>query len=277
MYVTSASTVAESPQRIVTVGGALTEIVYALGQGKRLVAVDQTSTHPADATALPDIGYLRALSAEPLLAMHPDLVLVSAEAGPPAALAQVRGSGVEVVQVPGERSPAGVLAKIRAVAAALDVVPAGEALASQVATQLEQQAARLRARQTAPPRILCLMSLGGNGLAVAGRDTAADAFVALAGGRNALASHTGYRNLAPEILADATPDFVIVSARSLAAVGGIAGLLQIPALRVARLGAERIITIDDSAALGFGPRLPTALAQVTAALFPAGAAAVSAR
>lgn len=50
---------AEPAQRIVSVGGSVTEIVYALGQQRRLVARDTTSNHPPDVSDLPDVGYVR--------------------------------------------------------------------------------------------------------------------------------------------------------------------------------------------------------------------------
>ena len=49
---------------------------------------------------MPDVGYMRRLSAEPILSLEPDIVLAAADAGPPEALAQLRAAGVEVVEVP---------------------------------------------------------------------------------------------------------------------------------------------------------------------------------
>ncbi len=84
-------------RRVIVVGGALAEIVYALDaqstpQGV-LVATDTTCTFPAAASALPKVGYQRALSAEGLLSLRPDLILASSEAGPPGALSQVKQAG----------------------------------------------------------------------------------------------------------------------------------------------------------------------------------------
>ena len=61
---TAAPGFAEEPDRIVVIGGSVTEIVYALGQQERLVARDTTSNHPPEVEALPDVGYIRALSPE---------------------------------------------------------------------------------------------------------------------------------------------------------------------------------------------------------------------
>src|SRR5690554_7864765 len=62
--------------RLVTVGGSLTEIVYALGEQKLLIARDSTSTYPEEANALPDVGYMRALSPEGLISVDPSAILM---------------------------------------------------------------------------------------------------------------------------------------------------------------------------------------------------------
>ncbi|HWT61915.1 MAG TPA: ABC transporter substrate-binding protein, partial [Ochrobactrum sp.] len=61
--------------RLVSVGGAVTEIVYALGAGDRLVARDQTSTYPEEARKLVDVGYMRRLSLEGVLSVNPTGIL----------------------------------------------------------------------------------------------------------------------------------------------------------------------------------------------------------
>src|SRR3546814_7708663 len=109
---------AEAAGGIVSVGGAGTEIVYALEQQDRLLAVDTTSLYPAETAVLPNVGYMRQLSAEPILALGPALVLAIEDAGPVTALDQLRDAGVPVVMVPETHTPEGVLAKIDTVAAA---------------------------------------------------------------------------------------------------------------------------------------------------------------
>ena len=57
---------------VVTVGGPVTEIVYALGEQDRIVARDTTSVYPPEANQLPDVGYMRRLSPEGVLSVNPD-------------------------------------------------------------------------------------------------------------------------------------------------------------------------------------------------------------
>ncbi len=65
----------EGFHRIVSLGGAVTETLVALGEEDRIVARDATSTWPARIRDLPDVGYIRALSPEGVLSMRPDLIL----------------------------------------------------------------------------------------------------------------------------------------------------------------------------------------------------------
>ncbi|HEY1098095.1 MAG TPA: ABC transporter substrate-binding protein, partial [Myxococcota bacterium] len=100
-------TAAAPPARIVAVGGGVTESVFALGLGDRVVAVDGSSVFPAAVTTLPQVGYHRALSAEGVISQRPDVVVLTDEAGPPAAIAQLKAAGVNVVVIPEQHSIAG--------------------------------------------------------------------------------------------------------------------------------------------------------------------------
>ena len=84
---------------IVSVGGPVTEIIYALGEQDRLVGRDTTSVYPPEANDLPNVGYMRALSAEGVLSLSPDLILARSTSGPPVTLDQLAASSVPIVLV----------------------------------------------------------------------------------------------------------------------------------------------------------------------------------
>lgn len=113
------------PARLVSADGAITEIVYALDAGDRLVGVDSTSRFPPETARLPDIGYKRALSAEGILGLRPGLVLATDDAGPPEVLAQIAAAGVEVRRIPDAPTVAGLTENVGAVAAVLGREAAG--------------------------------------------------------------------------------------------------------------------------------------------------------
>jgi len=110
---------AKSPDRIVSIGGSLTEIIYALGEQSRLIARDTTSTFPPEANLLPDIGYIRALSPEGVLSVDPKLVIALEGAGPPEAVKILQAAEVPFVSIPEIYSRNGIVDKILAVGEAL--------------------------------------------------------------------------------------------------------------------------------------------------------------
>ncbi|MBR8302113.1 ABC transporter substrate-binding protein [Burkholderia dolosa] len=255
------------PKRVVVIGGALAETAFALGgahtRSYRLVGADTTCTYPDAAKQLPKVGYQRALSAEGLLSLRPDLVLASAEAGPPAAIAQIKSAGVAVTTFDERHDADSVRAKIAGVARALDVRDAGIALLQRF--DRDWQAARdaVVARPPGgaqPPRVLFVLNHTGNQALVAGQRTAADAMIRYAGARNAMQGFDHYKPLTTEALAAAAPHVVLISDEGLAAVGGRAALLGAPGFAATPAGrTQRVVSLDALLLLGFGPRLPLAV------------------
>jgi iron complex transport system substrate-binding protein len=251
--------------RLVTVGTSTTEIVHALGLGDRIVGVDTSSTYPAAAVAAAKVGYQRALAAEGLLSLRPSHVLAGDEAGPPTVLTQLRGAGVPVTIVPSALSIDGVGARIRIIASALEVAPAGDALATRVET--EARAASAAAQRPVPPRALLLYARGAGMAMVAGAGTSGDAMLTLAGATNVAGSIEGYRPISAEIVLASAPDVIVAPTGSLASLGGIDGLLALPGFAGTPAGkARRVVTVDDALLLGFGPRLPEAIATLATGL-----------
>ena len=104
----------DPPDRIVTLSGAITEIVFALGLGDFVVAVDVTAVHPPEATRLPVVGVGRFLNAEAVLAQQPTLVIGDTQTSPPEAIQQIRDAGVPVLITDVPTSFEGLYAKIAA-------------------------------------------------------------------------------------------------------------------------------------------------------------------
>ena len=249
---------AAPPARVVTLGGSVTEIVYQLGQGNKLVGDDLSSLYPEAATKLPRVGYYRAVPVEGVLSLKPDLVLASEQAGPPEALKRLAGVGVRVVSVPDMPSVDSLKARIRSVAAALDVAPAGEKLVEEVTQEL----ARAEAIPPTRARALLLINRTGSPQA-AGRDTAANEIMHLAGLTNVLHDQQGYKPLSAEALGVLAPDLIVVTQASLDAGGGMDALLRMPGIASTPAAANRrVVVMDDLLILGMGPRLPLALTQL---------------
>jgi iron complex transport system substrate-binding protein len=255
-------------RRVVAVGGALTETVYALGAQAELVGVDTTSLYPAEATRLPSVGYARALSAEGLLSLKPTLVLASGEAGPPVVLQQLQAAGVPLVTLDAGHRAEQVLARTRRVAELLGREAAGQALVAQLQQAWQAAQARVATLAGPPgagaaPRVLFVLSHAMNQVRIGGRDTAADAMIRYAGARNALAEVQGFKPLTPEAAIAAAPDVILATEQGLTAAGGVDGLLAAPGLAATPAGrARRVVALEALFMLGFGPRLPQAVVQL---------------
>jgi len=165
------------PSRVVVIGGAVCECVYALDAGSALVGGDITCRFPEAALTLPKVGYERSLSAEGILSLHPDLVLHSGEAGPPTVFSQLQGAGVNLVGMPDRHDAENVRAMIRLTAQALDIAPRGDALLARFDAQWRDAEAgvqqAVRARRSGPVRAVFVMVNGGSAPMLAGSHTAA--------------------------------------------------------------------------------------------------------
>ncbi|KPF44001.1 hypothetical protein IP87_13300 [beta proteobacterium AAP121] len=264
---------AQAPaRRVVAVGGALTETVYALGAQADLVGVDTTSLYPAAAQQLPSVGYARSLSAEGVLSLKPTLIIASGEAGPPAVLRQLQGAGVPLVTLDAAHRAEQVWARTQRLGTLLGREAAGEALAARLQREWQAAMARVQGLQAPaaarrPPRVLFLLSHAMNQVRIAGRDTAADAMIRYAGATNALGEVAGFKPLTPEAAIAAAPDLILGTEQGLAAAGGIDGLLAAPGLAATPAGrARRVVALEAMFLLGFGPRLPQAVVQLAEAL-----------
>lgn len=255
-------------QRVVSVGSALTEIVYALGAEKMLVGVDTTSLYPAAARNLPQVGYMRALSAEGVLSLKPSLVLATTAAGPATTLDQLKATGIEVLILPDHYDYESVVAKIELVGRLTGKTAEAQAMIAQGRADMASLAAKLAA-VPARPRVLFLLSMGGGAPQAAGANTAADGIIKLAGGTNAVEGYSGYRPLTPEAVIASRADFILVTRQTVEALGGIDHIVGQPSISQTPAGkARRVLQFDTLLLLGFGPRTPEAATQLAVALHP---------
>ena len=201
-------------RRIVSIGGSLTEIVYELGAEDLLVAVDTTSGYPESALAkLPNVGYMRTLSAEPILALNPDLVMVSSDAGPLQVLDQLREAGTKVVVIEDFPSVEGIYGKIKEVSELVDRYQQGQLLIETIRADFID-AMDLISQVEDHPRVLFLLSVGAGAPLAAGEATSANTVIKLAGGQNVMSQINGYKPVSPESIVVGAPDFVLIPQRA---------------------------------------------------------------
>ncbi|MDO6681208.1 ABC transporter substrate-binding protein [Oceanobacter sp. 5_MG-2023] len=252
---------AGAPQRVVSIDGSITEIIYQLGAQDRLVAVDTTSRFPQAATELPDVGYMRQLSAEGILSMQPDLVITTEAAGPEMVFIQLKQAGIRVVRVANHYSLQGVLDKITAVAGALGKESEGQALVERIHQRSQALLQQMPADDASS--VMFLLGAGSRGMMASGSGTQADAMLALVGASNAM-GYSGYKPVSAEGALQAAPDVVLVAQLD----DEVPESLQQSLAMTPASQQGRIHTVDVSLMLGFGPRLPDAIQQLQTILYP---------
>lgn len=251
-----------TPTRMVSAGGAVTEILYALNAGKQVVGSDISSIWPEDVLHLPRIGYLRMLSAEGILALHPDLLVTTPEAGPNAALEHLRAAHVRIETIPGGFTADAVEKKISGVADAIHQPEQGRKLIERFKSDWQQTRMTVD-HLSGRPRVLFILAHTGGSPMVAGRNTAADAMIDLARGVNAASALEGYKPLTAEAALSANPDVILVTDEGVKELGGIESLWANNAIKLTSAGKhQRAVSMDSLYLLGFGPRLPSAVREL---------------
>lgn len=251
--------IAEPKRRIVSVGAAITEIIYDLHAQSDIIAVDTTSIYPAEATKLPQIGYARTLSAENIIALAPTQFIGTEEAGPPDVLQKIKNAGIPVTILNAHYRYEDAVERIITLGKIINKNNEADALANIMKAQWTTLQARIKDNPI-KPRILFVLSHSPNQIMVAGQHTGAESIIQYANGINAIDGFQGYKTLTPEAVISAQPDIVLFTTQGIDAMGGVENALRIPGISQTNAGKyKRILALDAVYMLGFGPRMPEAV------------------
>ncbi len=255
------------PGRIITLGGAITETVYALRYGERIVAVDVTSEYPASAASKPRVSQDRTVALEGLLAFRPDLILAPEGDIPPNVVRQLKQLGVRLVTFRQEYSVRGTQRFVREVAAAIGASEAGRELAERLERDVAQALSE-RKLSPAKPRVLFIYAQGVGLMSVAGKGSQIDAVIGMSGGVNAVQEFNDFKPYSTEALVRANPDVILMFDFGLSSLGGKKSLLRMPGMLLTRAGKNnRIIAMDGPLLSNFSTRLPQAIRELNKALY----------
>ncbi|WP_114940724.1 heme/hemin ABC transporter substrate-binding protein [Mucilaginibacter endophyticus] len=250
------------PKRIITLSGALTETVDALGFGKSIVAVDVTSIYPAYVAALPKVSKNRTVSAEGLISFKPDLVLAPEGSVSKEIAYQLQSAGINLVNIKQDYSVSGSIAFIKAIATALQVPAKGEALAKQTQAKVDKALAAVK-QSTRTPKVLFIYARGTGVMLVAGQHTNIDAIIALAGGKNAAQGFDNFKPYTTESLIEANPDVILMFDFGLSSLGGADAVLKMPGVAQTNAGKnKKIVQMDGELLINFSVRLDQAIATL---------------
>ncbi|MCP4305463.1 MAG: ABC transporter substrate-binding protein [bacterium] len=254
--------------RIVTLSGDLSEAVFALGLGSSLVATDVTTIYPPEAVALPVVGVGRFLTAEGVLAESPTLVLGDMQTSPLQAIEQIRSAGVPVVIFDVPTTFEGLYQKAADIGEVLGVPGEGIALADQLRTDIDEAIAQAEPLDPSPG-VAFVYSRGPDVMLLFGEGMTTQPIIEAAGGHDVGAESgiTGSVAVTPEAIVTAAPDVIVITQEGLDALGGEAGLLDIPGFAETPAGQSmRILAYAEGDFLTFGPRIGESLSRFIADL-----------
>jgi iron complex transport system substrate-binding protein len=275
-FVVSSGAQAADTSRIVSIGGAVTEILYDLGADKNIVAVDTTSLYPRRAQAeKASVGYMRALSAEGVLGLRPSLIIAAEGSGPRETMSVLEAAKVPLVLVPDHHNADGIIEKIQIIAKAVNAETRGKCMIETVKKDLDSLA-KLRPQIKTPQRVMFVLSLVNGRAMIAGGHTAADGVIKMTGAVNAVSDYDGYKPMSDEGIIAAKPDVILAMAHGGPNHVEATELFALPAFHASPAAKDnRFIAIDGLSLLFFGPRTARAARELSIAIHPelAGASA----
>lgn len=242
--------------RIVSLSASTTEIISSLGGESLLVGVDLSSNFPKEVSSLPKVGYMRTLSIEGILSLKPQIVIGTEEAGPKSTLEQLQKANVKLLILDEKYNFESVVNKINQIGKFIGKEKEAKILSNSVLNEYKSLPFR-----KSNIKVLFLYSRNANSIFISGKNTAAHHMIELSGAKNAITDFSDYKQLTPESLAIANPDFILMPEGSVKGLGGESSIWELPGMNLTRAGKEKnLIIMDDLMLLGFGPRFPKAIA-----------------
>lgn len=255
---------AKIPTRIVSLANGAAEVIVSLGLKSHLVGRDTASSFTGDAR-IPIVTQAHAISAEKVLAVRPTLVLINASTGPAVALKQLKSAGVKIVIIPEAYSLSGMRSKYTSILRAISINPKDP-----VAIKLLDSIPIVSSVATGKTGIAFLYLRGTSGIyLLGGKGSGADALIRMAGGIDVGATKDSnpFMPLTPEALVTINPSIILVMQKGLESVGGSKGLFALSGIAQTTAGInQRVIAVDDSLLLAFGPRTQGLITKLTDAI-----------
>ncbi|MCO6358281.1 ABC transporter substrate-binding protein [Roseivirga pacifica] len=241
-------------QKIVTAGSSATEIVCSLGLCDNIIATDRTSTFPPHMQGLTSIGYRTGITAEGIIAMAPDFVVLEKDYVKPVVVEQLQSAKIKIVEVENLHNFENTLQRIQTIATALNKATEGKELIAEL-KQGQVALAQKVAAAKEQPTILCVFNRGVGNMMVAGKTTGFD-IINLAGLASATPTIEGYKPLNTEALITANPDYILFFESGLESIGGKDAALKVPGVAQTTAGKKgQIIALDGVALTNWGPRV----------------------
>lgn len=269
-----ASLAGAQPRRIVSTTPSITETLFALGLGERVVGVSSFCRYPPQATALPKVGTFLQPNSEIILSLRPDLVII--QRNPINLGGRLEAMKLRVLEVNPADTPDGVYQTIRAIAGACGREARGEELVSTLTGQLRHL--RAKAGSVRPVKVVFVVGRTPgtlDGLYVAAKDSYLAELLMIAGGKNVFAdSPAAYPKITIEELLARDPD-VILDMGDSAHTGVMATQHRQSVIRLwqkypmlSAVKNQRVLPVADDRFVVPGPRVAEAVREFGKMLHP---------
>ena len=250
----------ENPKRIVSIGASITEVIFALGEGARVVAKDVTSTYPKADSSCVNLGHGRGISAESILSQAPEMLITQKGKIGDDVLEQLETSGIKILLLEDEKNVEGA----KKIISELGKVFEKKEKADVLVKKLENDLKAVKIDSLNKPKVLFVYARGKGAMNIMGKGTFAEKIIELAGGQLAVNEIHGFKALSPESLVKANPDFILFFESGLQSIGGVEGALKIPGISETKAGKHKqIIAMDGNYLSTFGPRLGKAIQELS--------------
>ncbi len=198
-----------SDRRIITIGGSVTEIVFELGIGNQVVAVDQSSISPEKVTKLPQVGYIRMISSEGILSLNPDIILTTTDIGPQKVVDQLKKSGVDLYIYDSAYNLDGIIALVENISNDLDLKSKGVEIIQNIEKN-NQKVEKIKNNLTQNSKMVFFMNPSIGSFTAAGENTKANYLIQYLGGENIFSNQfKKYSKVTKENIINLNPDIIL--------------------------------------------------------------------
>jgi iron complex transport system substrate-binding protein len=257
-----------APERWIVANSYIAEIVVALGAASQIVAIGGGADHISELKNVPRLPGFRQTSAEPMLSVSPNRVVMSSEWTVPQTLEQLRAAGVQVDLIDGEQTPLAVERRIRQVAKLLGRVAQGEELVLKFQRDMAAALA-LAKKATYKPKALFILAGGNRPTLVGGKGTNVAALLELAGAVNVAQGIEGFKTMSAEAMIESAPDVILTNQDGTAPVDGVPVAMKAPGVLATPAGKSgKLITIPGQYLQGMGILTPEGITVLLKKMHP---------
>jgi iron complex transport system substrate-binding protein len=241
--------------RIVCVSKQLTELLFALHQGGKIVGLDLTSSYPEETKKITKVGYHRHLNAEGIISLEPSAVIHQNDVAPMEVMKQVQEVGIPVKVYPPAATLDSTKLLIRMLGKEFGADTAAERIVAKLDADLQKADSIVKTYPVKPKVLIIHFGQQRNQYFVMGTRGTADAMLKLAGGINA-ADTSSFRDLSAEVIAREQPDVILATDFGWDRLGdSMEKFMSLPGISLTPAAKNgKIFRVEEHDLVYFGPR-----------------------